>query len=278
MRRRAFLATGITGFVAAGLSGCLGRPGESDDAGGGSAAAGTDATDGYAPARIENPDRRSIDTRSFETVVQGGIEVPLAPIDATYYWYARREARFVDVRSDAEYEQSHVLGAVLSPAPDGGPSDPVEEWPEADRIVCYCGCPHHLSSMRAADLLSSGYENVFVIDEGFWEWHDRGYPMAGSETTSQPKLRTVRGWTRPAFAGRTAWVSHEPTDQREAARIEPDGSYHLDVRFVGVTADSPLSLRTPEYTITAPLSDLTGRIVTAKGRSLSRTRRRTDGE
>lgn len=172
--------------------------------------------------------------------------MPLAPISATYYWYARHEARFADARSQAQYERSHVLGAVLSPATNGGSNpDPVEDWPKEDRIVCYCGCPHHLSSMRAAALISNGYENIFVIDGGFWAWQDRGYPMAGSETTSRPKLRTIRGRTRPEFAGRTAWVPHEPTDQCEATAIASGGSYHLEIIFVDITTIRRFSFELP---------------------------------
>lgn len=30
------------------------------------------------------------------------------------------------------------------------------DWPKDDRIVCYCGCPHHLSSIRGSQLIDDG--------------------------------------------------------------------------------------------------------------------------
>ena len=243
--RRVFLAGS-----AALLGGCLGGSSPT-------APKLTNETDGYPSAFEERPAGRSIDTGSFPRLTVEGTPVPLAPIEAAHYWYRRREARFVDARGKQSYAQSHVLGAVLSPAPDGGNADPVAAWPKADRIVCYCGCPHHLSSIRAAHLLRDGYEDVYVIDEGFWEWHDRGYPMAGEEITARPAVREIAGRTHPRYAGETVWARHEPSGQREAAPIDRTGRYRLRLRFADVTLESTILVETPAYRVRAPLRDLT---------------------
>lgn len=255
MRRRAFLGSAAL----AGLAGCI------TDSGGGGAPSTTPSaeTDGYPPesAGEEAPPNRNIDTDAFGTVDVEGTAVPLAPLDVAYYWFQRREARFADARGQRQYDRSHVLGAVLSTAPDGVDGDPVAGWPTGDRIVCYCGCPHHLSSLRAATLLQNGYEEVYVIDEGFWAWHDQGYPMAGANVTEQPRLQVVEGRTAPELAGETVWAIHDPTGQREAGPIAPDGSFELHLRFTDVTPASVVTLRTSAASMAAPLRELTADVV-----------------
>lgn len=201
-------------------------------------------------------------TDSFERITVEGTEVPLAPVDATYAWYREDAARFADARGERSYRQSHVEGAVWSPAPDGRASDPVASWPTDARVVCYCGCPHHLSSLRAAHLIDEGYEDVYVIDEGFWEWDDRGYPVAGTNVDVSPALREIRGVTDASHAGESAWAWHEPTGQREATPIDDAGAYRLELRFTDVTLESPILVETPAYRVRAPLGDLLDTTVT----------------
>lgn len=295
MKRRTLLATTVTGMV--GLSGCLGSTdpessgsttgqttiavasASASESGASDASAqeiigpmhgddlppDPDPTDGLPPAFEQMPAERSIDTASYGTVEESGVDVPLAPVEDVYYWYARQEARFVDARSDTAFGNSHIFGAVSSPVnvlDSGSFDDPVDAFEKTDRIVCYCGCPHHLSSMRASDLIRADYENVFIIDEGFWEWHDRTYPMAGGDVGRAPAALVVRGQVAPADAGQTAWARHRPSGQLEATTIERDGSFAMTVRFFGVNARSPIEVETPGYTVEAPLGELTSGLVT----------------
>ena len=281
MKRRTYLA----GVAAAGaLAGCLGDGSEDgdgtdptetgDDVTGTATGAeyGTngefppdeDPADGYPPEFDDVPAERAVDTSAFETVTQDGVEVPLAPAEAVHYWYRRGEARMADARGREQYDTSHVYGAVLSPAGAGGTDgDPADEWPEGDRIVCYCGCPHHLSSIRAASLIDAGYEEVYVIDEGFWEWHGRDYPMAGTDLSASPYGHVVSGRTESRHAGETAWARHVPSGQREATTIGDDGAFSMTLRFVDVDRDSPIRVETPGYTVEAPLGRLVDGTVTA---------------
>ncbi len=212
MNRRDFLA--VTAVSVAGLSGCLNR----------SSGSGSDSAqypmpedgnvDGYPPKFDKVPKKKRFDPSTFDIkkvdVKNGHTEkVKLVPIDIAYNWYKRREARFADARGVKQYETSHIYGAVLSSAPGitGAPKrDPVTNWPKDDRVVCYCGCPHHLSSIRAAALMDNGYSDVYVIDEGFWEWHSRDYPIRGNHTSYNPTGYIIEGVTDPKFAGKTAWA------------------------------------------------------------------------
>jgi rhodanese-related sulfurtransferase len=270
MHRRAFLSA--AGAGAAALAGCLGGAGGETPCSSVDEMAGPKSSDdlppeespadGYPPEFGTTPDSCVVDPDSFATVSRGGQKVPLAPVQAAYYWYARGEARFADARGTGQYETSHVYGAVSSPANNTMDDDPVEAWPEDDRIVCYCGCPHHLSSIRAADLLDQGYADVYVIDEGFWEWTDRDYPVAGANVAARPGSSVIEGRVEERFAGETAWARHAPSDRMEATGIGADGRFALHLYFSGVGAGDAVTVETPAYSVTAPLSELTSGVVT----------------
>lgn len=255
MERRAFLTA--NGALAATLSGCLG----------GSDSEPTDVNPntGYPPdSAVEStPDSRDVDPESFERLSVGGVEVPLVPVDVAHSWFQRREARFADARGEGQYQQSHVTGAVLSSArrvenwelPREGPT---ADWPEGDRIVCYCGCPHHLSSLRAGEFLQSGHDRVYAIDEGFFEWRDRGYAVTG---TAEQQSYVLQGKSDPGDAGSYAWATHEASDQREATPIEADGRFQMTLHFGALAPTAPIQVRTPSYELTAPLPELTDSII-----------------
>jgi rhodanese-related sulfurtransferase len=274
MDRRRFL--GAVG-AAAGLTGCMGGSSDGTPSDSATGSAGTDsgtpesisaAADGYPDPSVidETPPPPNADTSSFETIAyEQGIEVPLVPIDVAYDWYRRREARFADARGERQYATSHVTGAVLSPA-SGRQDDPATAWPEGDRIVTYCGCPHHLSSMRAAQLYQNGYEEVYAIDEGFWEWHQLDYPMAGENVEYQPYGHVIEGTADPAHAGEYAWARTVDGSQEEANPIGSDGDYELVLHFSGVTDSTEITVETPAYSLTEPLGELTSGGVTAAGR------------
>jgi len=249
--RRSFLASSV-----AITGGCL-RSGSSRP---------TDTeSDGYPPPFDDQPEGRTVHTDDFSRISVDGVLVPLAPIDVSYYWFRRREARFADVRARKQYEASHILGSVHSPAFESGAGDPALDWPKTDRIVCYCGCPHHLSSIRAARLIQDGYESVYVIDEGFWEWNDRDYPIAGAEDSPQPSRYEISGRTDPEHAGRWVWAIHPGTKQREVTRIDTTGRYLVGLRFFDVTRNTPIVVRTPSYRVRAPLANLTTGEITRSG-------------
>lgn len=256
MNRRTFLASSAT--LAAGFAGCLGGDSESTD---------ENPDDGYpAPSVVETAtESREVDVDSFRTLSVGSVEVPLVPVDVAHYWYQRREARFADARGSGQYDSSHVTGAVLSSARQVGSwgqsrEGPTADWPTDGRVVCYCGCPHHLSSLRAGEFIESGHEQVYAIDEGFFEWRDLGYPVTGSD--AEQSAYVIRGSTDRSDAGAYAWAAHEASDQQEATPIADDGSYHLELHFGDLASSAPIRLHTPTYQLTAPLSELTGSVVT----------------
>ncbi len=268
MDRRTFLTIAVGGMVAG--AGCLSGSEEPQSPESGepqpSGSEGPQPPDGYAPDGVlpdDRPEAMEVDTGAFDRIRVEGQEVPLAPIAATHNWYLRRDARFADARGEGQYTTAHIAGAAWSPAPDGREDDPALGWPETDRIVLYCGCPHHLSSLRAASLLSAGYTDIYVIDEGFYEWRDRGFPLSGDRIEQTNVMRQViRGRSDSRYAGEPVYATHEATAQREAAFIDADGYYEVVLRFTDVTQDSEIWIDAPDYTVSAALTDLTTGVVT----------------
>ena len=217
-----------------------------------------DPTDGRPPAFPDPPESPGVDPDALETLTANDEAVRLLPIESARAWYLRAEARFVDARGLRQYTRSHLYGSVLSPAQQGSTAGGIDGWPTDARIVAYCGCPHHLSSLRAAGLQKAGYEDVYVIDEGFREWSDHGYPMAGtafgeSDDAALSEWR-IDGEVAAEYAGEYAWASVDR--QYEAAPIGDDGRFSIHLRFAGVDADTEVRVSTPAFTRTRPLGEL----------------------
>ena len=140
---------------------------------------------GLAPNPVEVPSR-DVDESQLETYAatnDARTTVRMVPLDIAYYWYNSRKARFIDARTAQQYEEHHIDGAVFSPAPHGGDDDPVAVWRKNERIIAYCTCPHHLSGIRAGNLLENGYTGAYVLGPGMEPWAENSYPTNGSVKT-----------------------------------------------------------------------------------------------
>lgn len=253
MDRRAYLRTsGVA--VAAALAGCL--DGTGDDGGEPVGSGGSGGADGATPTDGGDDVIQAANEFGYETTTTEGVAVPLVPVADAIEWYEAGTV-FVDARSETAYERGRVSGAVFSPAPDGQDrDDPVADVPTAERLVTYCGCPHHLSSLRAASLIRAGRLDTYALDEGFRTWVERGHPVEGSAVEDLPAVYEVSGRTDPSHAEAYAWARHDPTGQREAAPIDGSGRFTLRVGFHGVGPSDPVRLTTPAAERTAPLGDL----------------------
>ena len=88
-------------------------------------------------------------------------------------------ALFVDAREKVAFDDGHVAGAVHIPAdaPPAGALDALMGRPR--EIVIYCdGAECGAAAKLARDMIGRGYgRNLYVIDEGFPGWEERGYPV-----------------------------------------------------------------------------------------------------
>ncbi len=87
----------------------------------------------------------------------------------------------LDTRTSSEWHNAHIPGAIPIPyyisenkVAKGLPND--DTW-----IIAYCSCPHAASDKVIDMLRKKGYKNTAVIDEGFFNWINAGYPIIGGD-------------------------------------------------------------------------------------------------
>lgn len=85
----------------------------------------------------------------------------------------------LDARPHADFVESHIAGAVSVPFFDL--EKVIDELPQDVWIINYCGCPHAISGQSFDALAAAGFTQIAVLDEGFYEWVDRGYPVETGE-------------------------------------------------------------------------------------------------
>ena len=106
------------------------------------------------------------------------LEIITITVDEAYDIYLSSEDHiFLDVRSEDEYNNSHIKGAINIPVSEI--EDRLEEIQSNKRIIVYCngsGC--NRSGMAAKILVQNGFDNVFdMIGRGIFEWEEKEYPL-----------------------------------------------------------------------------------------------------
>jgi len=104
----------------------------------------------------------------------------LLGIDVIYPAYAAGE-KFViiDARPPLDHNLHSIKDSISLPYYDVEKC--VNALPKDVWYITYCACPHN-ESQHAADVLEeNGFSKVKVLDEGYIEWRNRGYP-----TTDNP--------------------------------------------------------------------------------------------
>ena len=118
----------------------------------------------------------------------------------------------LDARPPLDYVTGHITGAVSVPFYDVASF--TDQLPTDVPLVVYCGCPHAESTAAAEVLESSGFQDVKVIDEGYYYWRDEGYPIVQGVEPGD--------WPQPVEA------VTEPNDVIEASDIGDAGSSDED--------------------------------------------------
>ncbi len=140
-----------------------------------------------------------------------------------------------DVRGKISYDEGHIKGALDK----GLPITPAMAMgiPKNAKIVTYCGCPHHLSSIGAEQLSQMGYTDIHVLDEGYWYWKDHNYPMAqvtNSKVTEMIVSGTLMKDNKPVV-DKDIYIRHMKTGQLEATRTDAKGYYKMTSHIYNYT-------------------------------------------
>jgi rhodanese-related sulfurtransferase len=98
--------------------------------------------------------------------------------------FASGRALFLDARTQWEYDQSHIQGAVSFPPREFEHLLPElrDQLRQAEVLIAYCDgerCP--LSHELAAKLMRNGFDNVYVLKNGWALWRNERLPTAPSD-------------------------------------------------------------------------------------------------
>jgi len=106
-------------------------------------------------------------------------QLPEVPAKVALGMLQSGEVTFLDSRETKDYQADHTPGAINLPMRDWE-----RVWPKAQRdlprdgkylLYCY-GAKCGLSTRQAKRLLELGYEHVTVLEHGWKEWTEAGYP------------------------------------------------------------------------------------------------------
>jgi rhodanese-related sulfurtransferase len=95
-------------------------------------------------------------------------QVPLIePATLQSYMAAGVKAYLLDVRSQSEFDQGHIAGAVLMPL-DTLPAT-YSSLPKKGKLIVYCRSGHR-SAKAVQFLLEHGYSNAVSLNGGYTAW------------------------------------------------------------------------------------------------------------
>ena len=112
------------------------------------------------------------------SVIDGNKEFEEISVDEAYQIFkSGKDYLFVDVRSEGEYKNYHVEGAIHIPAAEI--EKRFDEIPQDKIIIVYCnGSSCNRSGMAASILVENGYTTVYnMVGQGIIEWLEKGYPV-----------------------------------------------------------------------------------------------------
>lgn len=167
-------------------------------------------------------------------------DVPMIGADFAKVYYDSGQAKFLDVRGDTAFGAERIAGATSVSLLDIR-NGIFPDWPRDQLIVAYCGCPHSMSAEAAGIMRRRGFSNVYVLNEGFYYWKEKGYPIEADTVEGKPLRRmTIRGQATGLPPGTPVYAAHEPSGQLEAAEVHADGSFELHLPFYGVGDGEPI--------------------------------------
>lgn len=188
----------------------------------------------------------------WPTSVQAG-DFNYVPSDAVYRMTKVLPIHFLDVRGTSAYSEEHIKGALDAPLMMLRRG----KIPDLDKkatVVTYCGCPHAMAEDAAGILVAAGFSNVIVLDDGFYAWKDRGYPIEKAKVPKKFRKMKFEGKVGDlSLAGKKIEVVEPVSDQREIATIGTDGHFALHMPFYGEIKNQQVTFSVGPRTWQRPL-------------------------
>lgn len=105
------------------------------------------------------------------------------------------EVHIFDTRNKAEYDVSHIPGAIFLGYDSFDPTT-LEDVSKEDTIVVYCSVGYR-SEKIGERLLKLGYTKVFNLYGSLFEWTNQNYPIVDKSGYRTQKIHTYnRNWSQ----------------------------------------------------------------------------------
>jgi rhodanese-related sulfurtransferase len=136
----------------------------------------------------------------------------------------------IDARSETEFNEGHIPGAMLVPAKKTADKLPAIAQDKARLVIFYCNGPGCTKSLKGAKLaLSAGYTNVREYNEGLPAWQGAGYKVSGTPLPAAAlPLVAPSALKGQLGAGGPALVDIRDADEFEKFRIAGSVNIPLD--------------------------------------------------
>ncbi|MEL6592913.1 MAG: rhodanese-like domain-containing protein [Bacteroidota bacterium] len=124
--------------------------------------------------------------------------VPLLKVEKL----AQNQTHYVllDTREAKEYEVSHINGALYT-GYDQFDESVLKEIPKDQPIVVYCSVGYR-SERIGEKLKAMGYQEVYNLYGGIFEWKNHGFPVVNQSSQTTEKVHTYNKlWGRWLFKG-----------------------------------------------------------------------------
>jgi len=166
---------------------------------------------------------------------------PRISVDMAKSLYDGGVAVFVDVRGKHSYLQEHISRAIWFPVAElrKGNLPPV---PKTTLLVVYCACPHSLADEAYELLTEKGFSQVYVLEEGYFGWKEKGYPIKVGGTLPYTPF-PISGVVEGGKGGETIRVIHLPSGEEEVGTLTKGGRFTLTLHLYGAKEGEELEIQ-----------------------------------
>lgn len=136
----------------------------------------------------------------------------------------------VDARTQVEFSEAHIPGAVLVPARVVGTKLPEVVKDKARLVVFYCNGPNCTKTVKAAKAaLAAGYKNVAEYKEGLPGWGKSGRAIEGKPMKAVDLVAISPAALREAVASRNPPFVMDVRDPEEFASFRIPGAVSMPI-------------------------------------------------
>ncbi len=115
----------------------------------------------------------------FDKLLQKILKRSAPEISVEEAFSKRNEAIFIDVRKKEEFEVSHIKNAIFTEFKNFD-IDSLSHIDKNKTLIIYCSVGYR-SEKVSEQLIEHGFQNVYNLYGGIFEWSNQGLPVINSE-------------------------------------------------------------------------------------------------